>query len=123
MWWTGSAGALGPWLVGVLALCALISACGGGETKSVSRPGGGSAAGDLAAGPVTVVTTDNKFDTTSLTATANQAATLTLTNKGEAIHSWHVLTIKDRDGKEITTKLLNKGAQETVTFTLATPGT
>ncbi len=123
MWCAARAGALVPWLVGGIALCALVSACGGGGTTPASTSRGGSATGAFAAGAVTVVTTENKVDKTALTAQANQAATLTLTNTGEAIHSWHVLTIKDTAGQELATKLLTTGAQQTVTFTIATPGT
>ena len=71
----------------------------------------------------TIVSADNKFDTTRLTVPANQPVTVTLQNKGQAIHNWRVLTVKDADGKDIATQLLPGGQSETIRFTLAAPGT
>jgi plastocyanin len=48
---------------------------------------------------------------------------LTLENRGSAIHSWHLLTVRDASGKEVTTKLLPGGQRETITVTIAQRGT
>ena len=71
----------------------------------------------------TIVATDNKFDITAMTIPAGQPVTVTLNNRGQALHNWHVLNLKDREGKEITTKLLSGGQSETITFTVTQTGT
>jgi plastocyanin len=89
--------------------------------------GGGAPAaavgGAAPSGGTVIVATDNKFDKTQLTVKANEPVTLTLQNKGSAIHNWHVLNVKDKDGKEITTKLLPGGQSETITFVITQTGT
>ena len=53
---------------------------------------------------------------------AGQPVELTLTNNGQAIHNWHLLNVKDKDGKDILTPLVNPGQSATIDFTIATPG-
>jgi plastocyanin len=72
---------------------------------------------------MTIISRDNKFDITKLTVPVNQPITLTLENNGQAVHNWHLLDVKDAAGAEIATELLRAGQTETVTFTLAAPGT
>lgn len=111
----------GTAMVLALGAIALAAACGGGTRQETrATPAGGGAA---PAGAIVIVATDNKFDKTELTVRANQPVTLTLQNRGQAIHNWHVLNVKDKDGKEITTKLLSGGQSETITFTIAQTGT
>lgn len=80
-------------------------------------------------GPVTSVTsitevaTDNKFSETRFGAAANQPFTLTFENRGNNLHNWKVQNVKDTAGKDIATTLLAGGKSETITFTIATPGT
>jgi plastocyanin len=69
------------------------------------------------------ITTDDKFSKTTFISPAGQAVTLTQTNKGAAIHNWHVLDTKDSSGKDITTALTNPGSTSSVTFTVSTAGT
>ncbi len=105
-----------------LAAMLLAAACGGGtksETRATPTAGGGAAP----AGAIVITATDNKFDKTELTVRANQPVTLTLQNQGQAIHNWHVLNVKDKDGKDITTNLLPAGQSQTITFTIAQTGT
>jgi len=71
----------------------------------------------------TVVATDNKFDVSAIAVPAGQTVTLTFNNRGQAIHNWHVLNLKDRDGKDITTQLLPGGQSQTITFTVTQTGT
>jgi uncharacterized cupredoxin-like copper-binding protein len=71
---------------------------------------------------ITLIATDNKYSQPDLTAKANQDITLTLTNQGQAIHNWHVLGVKDKDGKDIATKLLNPGQSDTIDFVITQPG-
>ncbi|MER3419432.1 MAG: hypothetical protein C4290_02425 [Chloroflexota bacterium] len=90
------------------------------------RPGGEAATGGAGAAPVTTVvmtTTDNKFSQTEITVPVNTEITFTLDNKGQALHNWHVLNLKDKDGKDITTQLLAGGKSETIKFTVTQTGT
>ncbi len=96
------------WAAMALALVAIsLAACGGGAP----------------AGTIVIVATDNKFDKTELTVQANQPVTLTLENRGQAIHNWHALNVKDKDGKEIATNLLTGGQSQTITFVITQTGT
>lgn len=72
---------------------------------------------------LTEVATDNKFSETSLTAKANTPITLTLRNEGQTVHNWHLLDVKDADGKTIATRLLEPGQSESIAFTITQPGT
>jgi plastocyanin len=81
------------------------------------------AEGVEAASPNTVTTTDNKFDPTAMSATANQETTITVENKGTALHNWHVQGVKDASGNDIATKLAPGGSKESVSFVIDKPGT
>ncbi len=107
--------------MGIALAAMVLTACGGG-TKSETRatPTAGGAA---PAGAIVIVATDNKFDKTELTVQANQPVTLTLENRGQAVHNWHVLNVKDKDGKEIATNLLTGGQSQTITFVITQTGT
>jgi plastocyanin len=106
---------------GLLALALLVGvACSSDDNGKTSDDASVSAAPRTTA---TIVATDNKFDTAKLTVPANQPVTVTFQNRGQAIHNWHVLDIKDVDSKNIATQLLPAGQSETVTFALAVPGT
>ena len=72
---------------------------------------------------ITLVATDNRFDQTALAVPNNERVTLTLNNRGAALHNWHVTGVRDKCGQEVTTKLLTGGQQETITFTIDRPGT
>jgi len=67
--------------------------------------------------------TDNKFSVTQINGAAGKPITVTVQNKGSAIHNWHVLNVKDDNGKDITTPLTDAGKSNTVTFSLSKPGT
>jgi len=114
-------------LVGVPVVVLLI----GGSTAGLYRIGQAQQAAveeaqKEASQPLTAlaeITTDDKFSRTTFISPAGQSVTLTQTNKGSAIHNWHVLDQKDNSGKDITTALTNPGQTNTVTFTISTPGT
>jgi plastocyanin len=105
---------------------ALIVACSGdnGEGEKTANPA--SKPDTVAATPVngalTIVATDNKFDRTSISIKANEQVSLTLDNKGSAIHNLHVLNVQSATGGDIETKLLPAGQQQTITFAIAKPG-
>lgn len=89
-----------------------------------SETGGhGESAPTAAVTSATVVGRDNVFATTALTVPANQPVTIIFENQGAAIHNWHVLNVQSATGGPITTQLLTGGRSETITFTIAAPGT
>jgi plastocyanin/mono/diheme cytochrome c family protein len=71
----------------------------------------------------TIVATDNKFDITAIGVAANQPVTLTLQNRGAAIHNWSVQGVRGTNNEAIETQLLPGGQSQTITFTIAMPGT
>lgn len=71
----------------------------------------------------TVIATDNKFDVLAIGISANQPATIRLENRGQALHNWTVQGVQDTAGRPIATQTLPGGQSETITFTIATPGT
>jgi plastocyanin/mono/diheme cytochrome c family protein len=70
-----------------------------------------------------VVATDNRFNVTRMGVAANQSATVTLQNRGNALHNWVVQNVRSTNGQAIETPLIPGGQTSTVTFTIATPGT
>lgn len=73
--------------------------------------------------PETIVATDNKFDRTTMTIQSGTLYTVTMQNKGAALHNWHVTGVKGADGKEITTAIVGGGQNAPVTFTISQKGT
>lgn len=71
---------------------------------------------------LTEIATDDKYSQTSFTVKAGQPIELTLNNNGQAIHNWHLLNVKDVDGKDIATPLVEAGQSATIDFTINTPG-
>ena len=108
--------------IGVCVALALLAgmACSSDESDETAANPPVSSTPQTAA---TIVSTDNKFDTAKLTVPANQPVTVTLQTKGQAIHNWRVFNVKDAAGKDVATQLLAAGQSETLTFTLAAPGT
>lgn len=89
-------------------------------TTAVPRANLGSPA---AAATLDEVTTDNKFSQTKYTVKAGVPVTLTLSNKGQAVHNWQLTDVKDDAGKEIKTDLVNGGKSASITFSISKPGT
>ena len=71
----------------------------------------------VAAAKIELTATDNKFSQTTITAKAGQPVTVTFTNKGAAVHDFHVLGLKGADGKDVQTALVESGGSASVTFT------
>jgi len=69
-----------------------------------------------------VVATDNRFNVTRIAVPPGQEVTLTLDNKGQALHNLKVQNVKSATGQDITTKLLPGGQSETIRFTITAPG-
>lgn len=69
-------------------------------------------------------TTDNKFSATTLASPAGQQVTLTLDNKGAALHNFDITDVKDDSGKEIkTADFVQPNSSAKITFTISKPGT
>ncbi len=81
------------------------------------------AAGPAAAGGLSETTTDNKFSQTSFTVDKGVSSALTVQNKGQALHNWHVLNVKGADGNDIKTDYAPPGSTAMVTFQIDQPGT
>jgi len=77
-----------------------------------------------AGAPLAMTMTDNKFDQKQLNAKVGEALTITLTNKGAALHNLHVLGLTGADGKDLVkTALIDAGKSGSVTFTPTKAGT
>jgi nitrite reductase (NO-forming) len=79
--------------------------------------------GAAAAATVQLTATDNAFSQKAITAEAGKAVTVTLANKGSAIHNFHVKGLQGADGKDVQTALVEGGKSDSVTFTPAKAGT
>jgi plastocyanin len=84
--------------------------------------GGGAAAG---AQTIDIVTTDNKFSVTTINAKVNQPLTITVQNKGAAIHNW---ALSDAAGKAAATgttaePLVQPGQTDSINLTFTKAGT
>ena len=86
-------------------------------------PGGAAAATPAPSTTLTETTTDNKFSDTVFTIPAGQPVTITVDNKGKALHNWHVLNVQGADGKPVQTALVQPGGSAKLTFTIDKPGT
>ncbi len=69
----------------------------------------------------TIVATDNKFDLPAMAVPAGQAVTITLENKGAALHNLNIQGLKD-GGRDVKTDLIPGGQTATLRFTPTTPG-
>lgn len=95
-----------------------------GGTTSASAGAGGASTGGGSPGPGTIaqVATDNKFSQTALNANANEPTTLSLENRGSALHNLHITGVNGSNGQPIVTKLLPGGQSESLQFTIAQAG-
>jgi plastocyanin len=76
-----------------------------------------------ASGNITIIATDkgtadNRFEPKEFTVPANQKVTVTLENKGSAIHNFQIIGQKGPDGQDIQTPLLPAGQKGSVEFSL-----
>ncbi len=109
-------------LAATVLLVVAVAWGGSGEDEPKTTSGGATSGGGMAGG-LTVVGKDNTFEPANVTVKVNQESHLTFDNKGAAVHNWHVLNVKDTAGNDVAAQLLPAGQSETLTFTLATPGT
>lgn len=92
------------------------------EADAASAASATAGAGSPGPGQIVDIATDNKFSQVALQAAANQATSLTLENRGTALHNLRVQGVKGANGQDIVTKLLPGGQSETIQFTIAQPG-
>jgi plastocyanin len=102
-------------------------------TVTPGGAGGAAASAGGAAGTggntLAETTTDNKFSATTFSIDHGQKVTMTVTNKGTALHNWDVLDttgktpLNGADGAPIKTDFVNGGESKSVTFQIDTPGT
>jgi plastocyanin len=109
-------------IVGIPVLALIVAGSAAGMYRQGEAEKAAEARANAPQTALSEVTTDNKFSQTTLNIPAGQAITLTQNNKGQAIHNWHVLNVKDSDGKDVTTPLTQPGQTANTTFTLATAG-
>jgi plastocyanin len=96
----------------------------GSATTQAASPAASKATPTVVEGnSITEVATDDKFSEPDLVIKAGQAYTLTFQNRGQAIHNWHVLGVKDASGKDIIVPLTESGQTSTITFTISKSGT
>jgi plastocyanin len=132
-----------------VALILLATACGGDDKapaavapaaapsaaaqQDAARPINGSASGvvsapariDPADEPVTAITilaTDNAYDPSGFQIRAGEEVTVTVENRGQAIHDWRIRGVTNAGGKDIGTRLLYAGEQETITVVVDQTG-
>jgi plastocyanin len=71
---------------------------------------------------ITIVATDNVFAPSEFRARAGVPFTVTLENRGQAVHDWRVRGLTDDQGRDAGTHLLSPGQSETVTLTIERAG-
>jgi plastocyanin len=94
------------------------SAPSNGATTSAGGPSAGGAAQT-----VTEVTTDNKFSVTSISAKVGQQVTVSVQNKGSAIHNFDITNASGAATGTTKTDFVNGGETKTATFTFTKAGT
>ncbi len=77
----------------------------------------------VAATKLDVTATDNKFNQVQITAKVGEPTTITLANKGSALHNLRVQGLAGTDGKDVQTALIGGGQTASVTFTPDKAGT
>ncbi|MGE0544271.1 MAG: cupredoxin domain-containing protein [Dehalococcoidia bacterium] len=105
-------------VVGAFALVLTGAACSSSDESSDTKAASSAPAATVVNGAITVTAKDNEFEPKSFTAPAETAVTVTLDNKGAALHNFALVDQKGPDGKEIQTELIAGGKSDTVEFTL-----
>jgi plastocyanin len=105
-------------LVGACALLLVGAACSSSDASSDTKAASSAPAATVVNGAITVTAKDNVFEPKSFAAPAGTAVTVTLENKGAALHNFALIDEKGPDGKDIQTELIPGGQSDTVEFTL-----
>jgi len=105
--------------LGVAALLVGAAACSSDDS---SKEGSGSSSASAAvvdpSGAITIVARDNRYEPKDFTGTGGQAITVTMDNKGAAIHDFKFVDQKDASGEDLDTGLISAGQTGTLQFTL-----
>ena len=119
----------------LLLLVVVLGLVGCGDNGDKGRPTAGAPLGTAPPGgtpmvatpqpqlvTLAVITRDYVYDTTNLQMERGREFSLTLTNRGSATHSWHLLGVRSRDGREVATRHVPGGESDTIRFIIDTPG-
>lgn len=124
-----------PLLLSAVMLSLL--ACGGGvhagngnaaestinpSSAPATKVAGGSVVATAFGNTFTEAAGDNRFSLTNLIIAAGQTYTLTVQNRGQAVHNWHITDIKGANGKDVATQLVDPGKAASITFSISKPG-
>ena len=105
-----------------VALIAAVACSDDKKDDQLPSPVAGTALLDPATNP-TITFTDNKYNIPNVAVKTGTSVTVTFNNKGAAVHNWHVTGVKDTEGKEVNSGLINGGKSGTATFAFDKPGT
>jgi plastocyanin len=126
------------WLNPSLIIAALLTAsaflagaCGGAAQGGQPAPSGPQAAAPASteiavtqsANGLVETATDNKFSQTNLSVRTGEMYTITVLNKGQAVHNLRIENLKAADGKDVAVPLVEPGKSASTSFTAAKPGT
>ncbi len=105
--------------LGTAALLVVGAACGSDASDNGNPSSASASAATVdAAGHITVVAKDNSYTPKEISTKAGQKTTVTLENKGAALHNLQIKDMKGPDGKDVQTELLPGGQTGTIEFTL-----
>ena len=115
----------------VPAAVAPTAATEGAAQSTATRPIDGAASGVALSGAVstptraetpdepvseiTILATDNAYDPSHFQIRAGEEVSVTVENRGQAIHDWRIRGVTNAGGKDTGTRLLYAGEQETIT--------
>lgn len=77
---------------------------------------------DAPVSAVTIVATDNAYAPPLFRIRAGQPVEVTLENSGQALHDWRIRDVKNAEGKDSGTRLLQSGQTETITIAIEQAG-
>jgi len=70
---------------------------------------------DEAVSAITILATDNAYGPSHFQIRAGEEVSVTVENRGQAIHDWRIRGVANASGKDTGTRLLYAGEQETIT--------
>ena len=64
---------------------------------------------------ITILATDNAYNPSHFQIRAGEEVSVTVENRGQAIHDWRIRGVTNASGKDAGTRLLYAGEQDTIT--------
>jgi cupredoxin-like protein len=104
-----------------LALLPLFAACSGSAASGSISPSP-ELATPINGSLIPEIATDNRFSLASIAISTEESYSLSLSNKGDAVHNWHVLGVRAANGSEIESPLIDGGKTATISFSIPKPG-